>query len=188
MKSGSGAVRRKINDALGDSVSEDDKKELATIIYYPKEKMELINEVGGLTDDEYEVLISRMISVCKQSIQKYPRKYVKKALPEEYSYIVEELIYLDPDSADKGTYYQSLIDTTIRLGRADDLIKVMSELIQQMVIARLHIIGDIYDRGPGPHFIMDYLEKHPNFDVQWGNHDVVSVSYTHLTLPTTERV
>ena len=173
MKSGSGAVRRKINDALGDSVSEDDKKELATIIYYPKEKMELINEVGGLTDDEYEVLISRMISVCKQSIQKYPRKNVKKALPEEYSYIVEELIYLDPDSADKGTYYQSLIDTTIRLGRADDLIKVMSELIQQMVIARLHIIGDIYDRGPGPHFIMDYLEKHPNFDVQWGNHDVV---------------
>ncbi len=173
MKNGSGAVRRKINDALGKDVSEEDKKELATIIYYPREKMELINEVGGLSDKEYELLINRLISVCKKSIQKYPRVHVRKALPKEYSHIVEELIYVEPLSNDKGSYHEKIIDTTIRLGRADDLIAVLAELIQKMVISRLHIIGDIYDRGPGPHFIMDYLEEHGNFDVQWGNHDVV---------------
>lgn len=173
IKNGSGAVRRKIDDALGSSISKEEKDELATIIYYPREKMELINRVGGLSDDEYEELLRRLVLVCRQSVLKYPDHEVREAIPESYRTIIEELLNENSTMSDKGNYYADIISNIITLGMADDFIRVISELIRRMVIARLHITGDIYDRGPGPHFIMDFLEKYHAFDVQWGNHDVI---------------
>ncbi len=173
IKNGSGAVRRKIDDAFGDTLSKDEKDELATIIYYPREKLELIKRVGGFTDEEYDELIRRLIIVCRQSVFKYPDHVVREAVPESYRTIIEELLNENSTPSDKGNYYADIISNIISLGMADDFIRVISELIRCMVISRLHIIGDIYDRGPGPHFIMDFLEKYHSFDVQWGNHDVI---------------
>ena len=173
IKNGSGAVRRKISDALGDTVSEDEKKELATIIYYPKEKLELINRVGGLGDDEYKEIINRLILVCRRAVAKYPQSAVREAFPKEYAGIFEELIDAESASDDKKAFLEALTAGIISLGKADDFISALADLIRRMVIARLHIIGDIYDRGPGPHFIMDFLEKYHSYDIQWGNHDVV---------------
>ena len=173
IKNGSGAVRRKIGDALGDTVSEAQKSELATIIYYPKEKLEQINRLGGFGDEEYKDIINKLILVCRQAVAKYPQSEVREAIPEEYAVIFEELIDAPSAAADKKKYLDTLVESVVATGRADDFIKALSYLIRRMVIARLHIVGDIYDRGPGPHFIMDFLENYHSFDVQWGNHDVV---------------
>ncbi len=173
IKNASGAVRRKIDDALGDSVSADEKEELATIIYYPTEKMRLIGRVGGLGDYEYEELLRRLVVVCRESAKKYPDHVVRDAVPESWKTIMEELLNENAMPSDKGNYYADILSNIISLGIADDFIKVIADLIRRLVIARLHIIGDIYDRGPGPHFIMDFLDEYHSFDVQWGNHDVV---------------
>ena len=173
IKNASGAIKRKIDDALGDGVDEEDKKELATIIYYPKEKLELIRRVGGLSNEEYETIIKRMLLVCGKAISKYPRLTIYESLPERFVDIFAELLGADFDHPDKGAYYSAIINNIISDGRADDFIITLAQLISRMAISRLHIVGDIYDRGPGPHLIMDFLEKYHAFDVQWGNHDVV---------------
>lgn len=173
IKNASGAIRRKIDDALGDGVDEEDKKELATIIYYPQEKLEFIKRVGGLSDDEYETIIKRMLKVCGKAIQKYPRLEIYAALPERFVAIFAELLGADFQHPDRGAYYESMVQSIINDGRADDFIITLAQLISRMAISRLHIVGDIYDRGPGPHLIMDFLDKYHAFDVQWGNHDVV---------------
>lgn len=173
IKNGSGAVRRKISDALGDTVSEAQKRELATIIYYPQEKLELINRLGGFGDEEYKDIINKLILVCRKAVAKYPQSEVRKSIPDEYAEIFEELIDAQSASPDKSKYLEAIVDGVVSMGRADDFITALTLLIRKMVIARLHIVGDIYDRGPGPHFIMDFLEKYHSFDVQWGNHDVV---------------
>lgn len=173
IKNGSGAVRRKIGDALGDSVTEAQKKELATIIYYPKEKLEHINRLGGLGDDEYKEIINNLILVCRKAVAKYPQSFVRSNVPEEYTDIFEELLDARSASDDKSCYLSALLDGIVEMGRAEDFIRALSLLIRKMVIARLHIVGDIYDRGPGPHFIMDFLSEYHSFDVQWGNHDVI---------------
>ncbi len=173
VKNGSGAVRRKIGDALGDSVTEAQKNELATIIYYPKEKLELINRVGGLGDEEYKDIINKLITVCRKAVAKYPQSDVRETIPNEYSEIFEELLESNSASSDKKEYLATLVDGIVSMERADDFIKVLSVLIRKMAVARLHIVGDIYDRGPGPHFILDFLRDYHSFDVQWGNHDVI---------------
>lgn len=173
IKNGSGAVRRKIGDALGDSVTESQKSELATIIYYPHEKLELINRLGGLGDEEYKDMIGKLILVCRKAIAKYPKSAMTEAIPQEYADIFTELLDAESASSDKKAYLDALVDGVVSLGRADELIAALALLIRKMVIARLHIVGDIYDRGPGPHFIMDFLDDYNSYDVQWGNHDVV---------------
>ena len=174
LKNASGTIRNKIEDAFGDSLSEEDKNELATIIYYPKEKIPQVKKERGITKEEYKILIDRLVIVCRLTASKYTKSKVRKAMNKGYAYILEELMTTDITvQEEKTAYYNSILDTIVNLGTADEFIVQLSILIQKMAIDKLHIIGDIFDRGPGPHFIMDYLDMYKNYDVQWGNHDVV---------------
>ena len=173
LKNGSGSVKRKIDEVFGNTLSNKDKKALATLIYYPKEKMKLVEKVEENMDDWYKITLYRLIEIIRRVSEKYSRSKVRKALPEDFTYIIEELITVKADLADKEFYYTEIINTIIRLDRAPAFIIAMSELIQKLTVDHLHIIGDIYDRGPGPHIIMDRLMKYHSVDIQWGNHDVV---------------
>ncbi len=173
LKNGSGSVKRKIDEVFGNTLSSKDKKALATLIYYPKEKMKLVEKVEENMDDWYKITLYRLIEISKRVAEKYSRSKVRKALPADFAYIIEELITEKADLADKESYYAEIVNTIIRLDRAQAFIIAMSELIQRLTVDHLHIIGDIYDRGPGPHIIMDRLMKYHSVDIQWGNHDVV---------------
>ena len=157
LKNGSGSVKRKIEDVFGNTVSSRDKQALATLIYYPREKMERIRKTEENLEDWYKITLYRLIEVCKSAASKYTRSKVRKALPEEFSYVIEELITEKPELTDKESYYSSIISTIIRLGRAEKCITAFSRVIQRLTVDHLHILGDIYDRGPGPHIIMDKL-------------------------------
>lgn len=173
LKNGSGAVRRKVNDVFGNTLSRQDKQKLATLIYYPREKMEQILEHVHNRDDWYKITLYRLIEVSKRAASKYTRSKVRKALPGEFAYVIEELITEKVDVRDKESYYSAIIQTIIRVGRAGEFIVALSELIQRLIVDHLHILGDIYDRGPGPHIIMDKLMSYHSLDIQWGNHDVL---------------
>lgn len=173
LKNGSGSVKRKIDEVFGNTLSVKDKKALATLIYYPKEKMKLVEKTEENMDDWYKITLYRLIEIIKRVAEKYSRSKVRKALPSDFAYIIEELITEKADLADKESYYAEIVNTIIRLDRAQAFIIAMSELIQRLTVDHLHIIGDIYDRGPGPHIIMDRLMKYHSVDIQWGNHDVV---------------
>lgn len=173
LKNGSGSVKRKIDEVFGNTLSAKDKKALATLIYYPKEKMKLVEKTEENMDDWYKITLYRLIEIIKRVAEKYSRSKVRKALPTDFTYIIEELITEKADLADKESYYSEIINTIIRLDHAQAFIIAMSELIQRLTVDHLHIIGDIYDRGPGPHIIMDRLMKYHSVDIQWGNHDVV---------------
>ncbi len=175
LKNGSGAVKRKIDDEFGNILSEREKKELATLIYYPEERIRMIKKqtTSGSLDDWYIVMINRLIRVCKASASKYTRSKVRKALPKNFAYVIEELITGRRDLGDQEAYYNEIIHTVIRLGKAPDLIIALSKTISRFVIDHLHIVGDIYDRGPGPHICMDTLMNYHSVDIQWGNHDIV---------------
>lgn len=173
LRNGSGSVRHKIDDVFGNTLSQADKQSLATLIYYPAEKIRLVLKEEKRPADWYKVMLYRLIAVARGASQKYTRSKVRKALPAEYAYVLEELLMEREDVSDKESYYESILDTIIRLNRAGDYIIVLSELIQRLVIDHLHIVGDIYDRGPGPHIIMDRLMEYHSVDIQWGNHDVL---------------
>lgn len=173
LKNGSGTIKRKIEDVFGNTMSSKDKQTLATVIYYPKEKMEEIKTREPNMDDWYKIMLYRMIEISKNAARKYTRSKVRKALPKEYAYIMEELIMAKTDMPDKESYYASIINTIIEIGCAEEFIIAMSELIQRLTVDHLHIVGDIYDRGPGPHLIMDKLLTYHSLDIQWGNHDVL---------------
>ncbi|MCR4694312.1 MAG: fructose-1,6-bisphosphatase [Pseudobutyrivibrio sp.] len=175
VKNGSGAVRNKVEEVYGRTLSESDIRELSTLIYYPAEKIAL--EASAKNEEEmrdwYRVMLYRLIAVCKYSASKYTRSKVRKALPADFAYVIEELITEREDGADKEAYYNEIINAIIRTGQADDFIIAMSELIPRLVVDRLHVLGDIYDRGDGAADIMDLLSKHHCLDIQWGNHDIV---------------
>lgn len=173
LKNGSGAVRRKVNDVFGNTLSNADKQSLATLIYYPREKMRQILKNTENHEDWYKITLYRLIEVCKRTASKYTRSKVRKAMPPEFSYVIEELITEKVDIRDKESYYNAIVRTIIRVGRAQECIVAMCELIQRLTVDHLHILGDIYDRGPGPHIIMDKLMGYHTVDVQWGNHDVL---------------
>ena len=173
LKNGSGAVRRKVNEVFGTTLSDQDKRTLATLIYYPREKMARILAKTKNKKDWYKITLYRLIAVSKRAASKYTRSKVRKALPPEFAYVIEELITEKDDVRDKESYYDAIVQTIIRLGRAEDFIAALCELIQRLVVDHLHILGDIYDRGPGPHIIMDDLMAYHSVDVQWGNHDVL---------------
>lgn len=173
MKNGSGSVRKKIDEEFGHTMSMKDKKSLATLIYYPKEKLEIVAGEEENMTDWYTITLHRLVQMAKYVSSKYTRSKVRKALPEEFAYIIEELITEKAEVQDKEAYYNSIISTIIRVGRANDFIIALCELIQQLVVEHLHIVGDIYDRGPGPFHIMEKLCSYHSVDVQWGNHDVV---------------
>lgn len=173
LKNGSGSVKRKIDDVFMNTMSSRDKQTLATLIYYPKEKMEIIKKSEPNMDDWYKITLYRLIEITKRAASKYSRSKVRKALPKDFSYVIEELINENRGLLDKESYYSSIIDTIIRIRRAEELIVALCELIQRLVVDHLHIVGDIYDRGPGPHLIMDKLMDYHSVDIQWGNHDVL---------------
>lgn len=173
LKNGSGSVRRKIDDVFGNTMSIRDKRSLATLIYYPKQRMDMIKKTETNMDDWYRVHLYLLIEVSKRAASKYTRSKVRKALPKDFAYVIEELITEKAEVSDKESYYNEIISTIIRIGRAEDFIVAISELIQRLVVDHLHIVGDIYDRGPGPHIIMDKLMTYHSLDIQWGNHDVL---------------
>ena len=173
LKNGSGAVRRNIEDVFGNTMSSRDKRSLATLIYYPRAKMDIVKQTEKNMEDWYKVHLYLLIEVSKRAASKYTRSKVRKALPKDFAYVIEELISEKTEVRDKESYYNEIISTIIRIGRAEDFIEAISELIQRLVIDHLHIVGDIYDRGPGPHIIMDKLLDYHSLDIQWGNHDVL---------------
>ena len=173
LKNGSGSVRRKIDDVFGNTLTAKDKQELATLVYYPKERMEMIKKTEENMDDWYKINLFRLIELSKRSASKYTRSKVRKALPKDFAYVIEELITEKQVGMDKESYYNKIIATIIRIRRAEEFICAISELIQRLVVDHLHILGDVYDRGPGPHIIMDMLQKYHSVDIQWGNHDVL---------------
>ena len=173
LKNGSGSVKRKVDDVFANTMSSRDKQTLATLIYYPREKMERIREEEQNMDDWYKIMLYLLIEVAKRSASKYTRSKVRKALPKDFAYVIEELITEKSGMTDKESYYNSIISTIIQLGRAEEFIVALCELIQRLVVDHLHIVGDIYDRGPGPHLIMDKLMEYHSVDIQWGNHDIL---------------
>jgi len=173
LKNGSGVIKQKINEIFGNTLSQKDIKSLSTLIYYPEQKLEIILKEEQNIEDWYKITLYRLVEICRYVSSKYTRSKVRKALPEDFSYIIEELLHEQSDRQDKEEYYSEIIKTIISVGRAKEFIIALSKLIQRLVIDRLHIIGDIYDRGPGAHLIMDTLMNYHSVDIQWGNHDIV---------------
>lgn len=173
LKNGSGAVRRKIDDVFGNRMSSKEKQSFATLIYYPKEKMDRIRKEEDDMEGWYKKTLYQLIEVCKCAAGKYTRSKVRKALPSDFAYVIEELMTEKAEMGDKESYYNAIVDTIIRINRAEPFIIALCELIQRLTVDHLHIVGDIYDRGPGPHVIVDKLIRHHSVDIQWGNHDVL---------------
>ena len=172
LRNASGVIRTKIDLALGDTLSNEEKNELATLIYYPEKTLEKIK--GTYAEAKfYEVTLYRLIEVCKLVAAKYTRSKVRKALPRDYQYIIDELINMPYHSITKSEYYSNIISGIIELGNADKFIAAMCSLIQRLAVDHLHIVGDIYDRGNGADKIMDKLKQYHSLDIEWGNHDVL---------------
>ncbi len=172
MRNGSGAIKRKIEDEFGNAISAAEKKAIATLIYYPEQKLEQVLKKEENLEDWYKVTLYRLIRVCKSASSKYTRSKVRKALPKDFAYVIEELLTGRPDVSDQEAYYNEIIRSVIRTGRASELVIAFCNLIRRLVVDHLHVVGDIFDRGPYPNLVMDTLMKHHSVDIQWGNHDV----------------
>ena len=173
LRNASGAIKRKVNEIFGNTLREAEKKELCTLIYYPEQKLQLVKSQEKDLRDWYVITLNQLVRVCQNVSSKYTRSKVRKALPEDFSYIIQELLHENSMEPNKQDYINVIISTIIETHRADDFIVAMCKLIQQLTIDMLHILGDIFDRGPGPHVIMDTLCNYHNFDIQWGNHDIL---------------
>ncbi len=173
LRNASGAIKRKVNEIFGNTLREAEKKELCTLIYYPEQKLIRVKESEEDMNDWYVITLNQLVSVCQNVSSKYTRSKVRKALPEEFSYIIQELLHESSTTQNKHAYINVIISTIIETDRADDFIIALCNLIQRLTIDSLHILGDIFDRGSGPHIIMDTLCNYHNFDIQWGNHDIL---------------
>lgn len=173
LKNGSGVIKRKIEELFANNIRESEKKMLATLVYYPEQKLEIIAKEDTDLEDFYRINMYRLIELCRYTSSKYTRSKVRKFLPEEFRYIMEELLHPDNRSDHKQEYYHSIIETIIDIDRAKEFIIAISKVIQKLVVDRLHIVGDIYDRGPRPDIIMDTLMDYHSVDIQWGNHDIL---------------
>lgn len=173
LKNGSGSIRAKIDDIFKDTISVYEKKELASVIYYPKEKIEYVSKTMRNMDKWYKKIIYRVLEVCSLTASKYTSSKVRKAMSKDFSYVLQEVLYERKELPNRKEYIESIIDTIISLGRAKYFVIAISNLIQRLIIDKLHIIGDIYDRGPYPHKIMERLIEHHDVDIQWGNHDML---------------
>ncbi|MFP4471390.1 MAG: fructose-1,6-bisphosphatase [Bacteroidales bacterium] len=173
LRNGSGVVRQKIEDVFQTTIRKFVKDELATLIYYPEEKLALIENREDNVEEWYAVTLERLIKVTRATASKYTRSKVRKALPADFAYIIEELLHESPTAQNKARYFQGIIQTIIRIDRAKEFIVAICKLIQRLAIDRLHVVGDIYDRGPAPEKVMDKLVDYHSVDVQWGNHDII---------------
>ena len=173
LKNASGVIKDKITFVYGRTLSEHDRQILATLIYYPEQKLELIKTQVENIDDWYRITLYRLIEVCRVIASKYTREKIRSFLPEAFGSTIDELIHADTDyGSDKSNYYNETINTIVELGQADAFIVDISTLIQTLAIGTLHIIGDIFDRGPRADIILDTLINYHSVDIQWGNHDV----------------
>ncbi len=172
MKNGSGAIKRKIEEEFGNAITVMEKKSLATLIYYPEQKIEQVLKDEKYMEDWYRVTMYRLIRVCKAASSKYTRSKVRKAIPQDFSYVIEELLTGRPDVSDQEAYYNEIINSVIRTGQAKKLIIAICKLIRSLIVDHLHVVGDIFDRGPYPHLVMDALMELRSVDIQWGNHDL----------------
>ncbi len=173
LKNGSGAIKRKIEDEFGNTFSLSEKKAIATLIYYPELKLKQIQKQEENIEDWYKVTIYRLTRICKAASSKYTRSKVRKSLPRDFAYVIEELMTGRQDMSDQEAYYNEIVNSVIHTKRAPELIVALCNLIRRFVVDHLHVVGDIFDRGPYPHLIMDTLMEHHSVDIQWGNHDVL---------------
>ena len=172
LNSGAGRVRNKIELAFGDKLSTIEKNKLATLIYYPEEKIKREKEKNKNMVEWYEENIKRLVEVCRRAGGKYTRSKVRKAFPK-YKYVLDELIHVPEEVDNKEEYYNSIIKSIIELGITDDFIVSITDAIKSMSIDHLHVVGDIFDRGIHPDYIIDELMRFHSVDIEWGNHDIL---------------
>ena len=173
LKSSSGIIREKIRETFGYIISNQEETELANLIYYPRRALAKAKHDGVYNDDWKRITIYRLVRICKEVSSKYTRSKVRKRMPPEFAYAIDELIHVDYNDENKKVYYDEIIRSIIDIDMTDEFIKALCELIQNLTIDRLHIIGDIFDRGPRADIIMDELMQFHDVDIQWGNHDVL---------------
>lgn len=173
LKNASGNIKRKVNELFGNTLREQEKRELCTLIYYPEQKLGLVKQKETDINDWYHITLHQLVAVCRDVSSKYTRSKVRKSLPCDFSYIIQELLHEHTEDHDKAAYVNVIVDTIISTGRADDFIIAIANVIQRLAIDQLHILGDIYDRGPGAHIILDKMLHYHSWDIQWGNHDVL---------------
>lgn len=173
LRNASGNIKRKVKELFGNTLREKEIRDLCTLIYYPKQKLELVRQNDTNLSDYYQTTLNQLIAVCRNVSSKYTRSKVRKSLPKEFAYIIEELLHESSDNRNKQAYVGVIIQTIIGTGRAAGFVEAICELIQRLSIDQLHILGDIFDRGPGAHIIMDTLSSYHHWDIQWGNHDIL---------------
>lgn len=173
LRNASGNIKRKVKEIFGNTLRDKEIRDLCTLIYYPKQKLELVKQNETDLSDYYQTTLNQLIAVCRNVSSKYTRSRVRKSLPPEFAYIIEELLHESSDDRNKQAYVGVIIQTIIGTGRASGFIEAICELIQRLAIDQLHILGDIFDRGPGAHLIMDTLAGYHHWDIQWGNHDIL---------------
>ena len=173
LKNASGNIKRKVREIYGNTMRDSEITSLCSLIYYPEQKLEYLRAEEDNLEDFYNITLHRLVKVLQSVSSKYTRSKVRKALPKEFAYIIEELLHEAPSGESKQPYYNRIVETIISTGQADEFIIAISNVIQRMSIDQLHILGDIYDRGAGAHIIMDTLLEYENFDIQWGNHDAL---------------
>jgi fructose-1,6-bisphosphatase-3 len=173
LKNGSGNIKRKVYELFGNSMRDSEIRQLCSLIYYPRRKLKHIKLQEQDMTNFYNVTLHQLVKVLQRVTSKYTRSKVRKALPKEFAYIIEELLHVAPEGENKQLYYNRIVETIISTGQADEFIVAISRVIQRLSVDRLHILGDIYDRGSGAHTIMERLTTHDGFDLTWGNHDAL---------------
>ena len=173
LRNASGNIKRKVKELYDDTLSDDEISQLCTLIYYPEEKLELIEAQEDNNEQFYSTTLLRLISVCQSVSSKYTRSKVRKALPQQFAYIIEELLHVNAKDDDKEAYFQGIINSIIETGQASNFIIALCQVIQRLAIDQLHVLGDMWDRGPGAERIVDTLMQYHHFDIQWGNHDAL---------------
>ena len=173
LNSCSGVVKEKLNELYGTSLSRHDRDQLATLIYYPEEKLELVHEQIADLDEWYHITIHRLVEICRWVSSPYTRSKVRKALPKDFAYIIDELLHTRYGEPDKQDYYENIVNTIIDTGQGHGFICAISSVIKRLAVDHLHIVGDIFDRGPRADIVMDSLLNYHTVDIQWGNHDIL---------------
>lgn len=174
LNNSAGVIREKVDMLFEGTLTPRERSSLCTLIYYPEEKLEKINEEGRNTEEWYRFVLQNLIDLAKMLSSKYTRSKVRKAMPSEYSYILDELLHAQADEDNNQfVYHQKIIDTLLKLGEGDDFIIALSSLIKRLAVDHLHIVGDIFDRGERPDAILNMLMQHHSLDIEWGNHDIL---------------
>ena len=173
LNSCSGVIKEKIDEVFASSISKAERDQLATLIYYPQEKLELVAQQETDLDEWYRIALHRLIEVCRLVSSKYTRSKVRKALPKDYAYIIDELLHTRYDEADKKEYFENIITTILSIGRAPSFITALCQVIKRLAVDHMHIVGDLFDRGPRADIILDSLMDYHSVDIQWGNHDIL---------------